>query len=79
MNQEEQQYYDSLFTLFASDGWKHLVTQLEQNKAAVSSIKGIADAQTLHFRQGQLDVIDILLSMPSITEQSYQMAQEAKE
>lgn len=76
MNQEEQQYFDSLFELFASAGWKHLTAQLVSNKEAISSIKGIPDAQTLHFRQGQLDVIDILLSMPSLTEQSYKMAQE---
>lgn len=79
MNQEEQQYYDSLFTLFGTDGWKHVVAQLEANKAAVSSVRDIPDAKTLHFRQGQLDVIEVLLNLPSITEQSYKAAKEVSE
>jgi hypothetical protein len=79
MNQELQKYYEDLFDLFGHPGWKHITDQLEQNKSAVASIRGIPDAQTLHFRQGQLDVIDIILSMPSITEQSFKAAQESSE
>ena len=79
MNQELQKYYDSLFDLFGSEGWKNLTQQLEQNREAVSSIKDIPDAKLLHFRQGQLDVIDILLNMPSITEQSYSALQAAQQ
>jgi hypothetical protein len=79
MNQELQKYYDSLFDLFGTEGWKTLTQQLEQNKEAVSSIRDIPDAKLLHFRQGQLDVIEILLNMPSITEQSYKAAQESPE
>lgn len=75
MSKELQEYFDSLFDLFGSKGWKALVEQLEATKASIQTIKGIPDAQTLHFRQGQLDVIEVLLNMPAMTEQSYQSAQ----
>lgn len=79
MNQEEQKYFEDLFDLFGHPGWKSLTQQLEQNKASVSTIRGIPDSQTLHFRQGQLDIIDLLLNLKAITEQSFKAAQETSE
>lgn len=75
MSKELQEYFDSLFDLFGSKGWKVLTEQLEATKASVQTIQGIPDAQTLHFRQGQLDVLNVLLNMPTLTEQSYKSAQ----
>lgn len=79
MNKELQEYYEALFDLFGSKGWKVLTDQLETNKSAINSIRDITDAKTLHFKQGQLDVIDIILTLPALTEQSYQSAQEQPE
>ncbi len=79
MSKELQEYFDSLFDLFGSKGWKALVEHLEKTKASIETIQGIPDAQTLHFRQGQLDVLNVLLSMPSLTEQSYKSAQAEEE
>jgi|Laugresu1bdmlbdd_1035124.scaffolds.fasta_scaffold18699_3 hypothetical protein len=79
MNKELQEYYDSLFDLFGSKGWKVLTQQLEANKSSISFIRDIPDAKNLHFKQGQLDVIDIILTLPALTEQSFKSAQEPSE
>jgi len=79
MNKDLQEYYDALFDLFGSKGWKVLTEQLETNKSSINSIRDIPDVKSLHFKQGQLDVIDIILTLPVLTEQSFKSAQEPSE
>lgn len=79
MNKELQQYYDSLFDLFASDGWKRLLEQLKATKEGLNEIRSIPSGDDLFFKKGQLDVIDTLLAYPALTEQAYKAAQEAGE
>ena len=79
MNQELQKYYDSLFDLFASEGWKNLLDDFQSAKASIESIRGVEDAKTLHYRQGQLDVLDRLFTLQTLTEQSFKLIQEGSQ
>lgn len=75
MNPELQHYYESSFETMASQGWKYLIEDLEELKREVENIKTVNDAQTLHFRQGQLDILDLLLSRKKTCEEVYEQLQ----
>lgn len=79
LDKELEKYLESLFDLFTHPGWKAIVDNLEASKEAINSVSSIPDSKTLYFRQGQLEVINTLLSLPSLAEQSYKAAQEAPE
>lgn len=71
MKKDIQEYYENYFDLFNHPGWKQLVEQFSVSKAQAENIRTVKDPRDLDFRQGQLDVIDILLSYPQAVRQTY--------
>lgn len=71
MDKELQDYYESSFDMFASKGWKYLLEDLQKLKDQVSNIRTVEDAQQLYFRQGQIDIIDLLLNRAKTCEEVY--------
>jgi hypothetical protein len=76
MEQSLIQYYESSFDMFASDGWKYLLEDLEKLKEQVANIRTVEDAQQLHFRQGQIDIIDLLLNRAKTCEEVYEQLKD---
>lgn len=79
MSPEDQKMFDRYFDMFASEGWKQFTSDLESNLAAVSSIKGIPDAATLHKNQGKVEVLENVLSLPNYVEALYQQMTEEQD
>ena len=75
MEQSLIQYYESSFDMFASDGWKYLMEDLEKLKEQVANIRTVEDAQTLHYRRGQLDILDLMLNRKKTCEEVYEQLQ----
>ena len=71
LSQELQKYYESSFEMFSSEGWKYLMEDLEKLKQQVENIRTVEDAQTLHYRQGQLDILDLMLNRKKTCEEVY--------
>lgn len=76
MTPELQKYYESSFDMFASEGWKYLMEDLEKLKEQVANIRTVEDAQQLHFRQGQIDIIDLLLNRAKTCEEVYEQLKD---
>ncbi len=76
MEQSLIQYYESSFDMFASDGWKYLMEDLEKLKEQVANIRTVEDAQQLYFRQGQIDIIDLLLNRAKTCEEVYEQLKD---
>ena len=75
MEQSLQKYYESSFETFASEGWQFLMEDLEKLKQQVENIRTVEDAQTLHYRQGQLDILDLMLNRKKTCEEVYEQLQ----
>ena len=75
MTPELQKYYESSFEMFSSDGWKYLMEDLEKLKQQVENIRTVEDAQKLYYRQGQLDILDLMLSRKKTCEEVYEQLQ----
>lgn len=75
MTPELQKYYESSFEMFSSDGWKYLMEDLEKLKQQVENIRTVEDAQKLYYRQGQLDILDLMLNRKKTCEEVYEQLQ----
>lgn len=79
MDQETQQYYDSYFSLFITDGWKQLVQDFNNNALQINSIEATKDADDMFFRKGQLNVLAHLINMETIVTTNYEEASKPPE
>jgi hypothetical protein len=64
-------YYSEQFSMMASEGWKDLMEDFAQLRDELSDIRTAKDAQHLFFRQGQLDILDLILNRRKSCEEVY--------
>ena len=72
MDKELQTYYEETFSTMATLGWGFLMEDLEKLKQQVENIRTVEDAQTLHYRLGQLDILDLMLNRKKTCEEVYE-------
>jgi hypothetical protein len=79
MEQSLQTYYEESFSTMATQGWLFLMEDLEKLKQELENIRTVKDAQTLSHRQGQLDILDLILNRKKTCEEIYeQLLQEER-
>jgi vacuolar-type H+-ATPase subunit I/STV1 len=76
MEQSLQHYYEETFSMMATEGWKALMEELEKLKQELENIRTVKDAQTLSYRQGQLDILDLILNRKKTCEEIYEQLQQ---
>lgn len=76
MEQSLQQYYEESFSTMATQGWLFLMEDLTKLKQELENIRTVKDAQTLSYRQGQLDILDLLLNRKKTCEDVFEQLQQ---
>ena len=76
MTKELEVYFANYFEMFRSEGWKQLLTDLNQNVAQRNSVEQTTDNENLHFRKGQLAILATLFNLET---QINNAEKEAKE
>jgi hypothetical protein len=76
MAPELQKYYEETFSMMATEGWKLLMEDLSQLKNTVNELSTVSDAQILFHRQGQLDILNLLLNRKEACARAYEELQE---
>jgi hypothetical protein len=71
-----QHYYEETFSMMATQGWSLLLEDLQQIKNTVGELSTVLDAQSLFHRQGQLDILNLLLTRKEACEQAYASLEE---
>lgn len=79
ISKELELYYRNMYRMFASDGWKQLQEDLQDNAAVINSVELTKDNDDLRFRKGQLAVIASLLNLEAQIEVAEEQAKEAAE
>lgn len=69
-NPELEAYYQSLFAMFGTEGWKNMIVDVELMRAENDKARGLT-ADTLLFRQGELSQMDWLVTLQSRVEHAY--------
>ena len=60
-DKELQEFYEEQFTMFATKGWNDFIEDLQELYTAVDDLTSVENEQTLWFRKGQLDIIQLIL------------------
>ena len=76
MEQSLQKYYEDTFSMMATEGWKALMEDLEKLKQELENIRTVKDAQSLSYRQGQLDILDLILNRKKTCEEIYEQLEQ---
>lgn len=76
MDKELQQYYEETFSTMSTQGWTFLMEDLTKLKDELDNIRTVKDAQSLSYRQGQLDILDLLLNRKKTCEEVYEQLQQ---
>ena len=76
MDRELQEYYENRFTTMSTIGWKDFI---EDTQALFDAYNQITTAETFeefHKRKGQLDILQWILSLHDVSEQTYKELQD---
>ena len=76
MKKEDEQYFNNYFDLFLTDGWKQLVTELNDT-LATHKIEEIKDEQHLYFIKGERAILNNLVNFENGIRNAYDITVEA--
>lgn len=71
MNKELQDYYESRFEMFSSDGWRELMEDVQNMADTLDTLKTVRDEQDLFFKKGELSIMEWLLSLEAVSHEAY--------
>lgn len=75
MDKELDKYYMEQFTMMSSQGWHDLMDDLKKIEDDLGNVRTVKDEQTLNYRLGQLDILDLILNRKKTCEQVYEELQ----
>ena len=62
MEQSLQKYYEETFSMMSTEGWKYLIEDLKKLEENLVNVRTVKDEQSLNYRLGQLDILDLILN-----------------
>jgi hypothetical protein len=76
MDKELQVYYEETFSMMSTKGWAMLIEDFQKLKASLNDISTVTDTQSLYFRQGQLDILNLVIRRKEMCEEVYKELQD---
>ena len=67
-----QKYYEETLNTMSTEGWKYLIEDFEEIKVSLNNLSTVNDTQTLFYRQGQLDIIELILGRKATCEKVFE-------
>lgn len=75
MNRELQDYYENRFSMMATQGWQDLLEDLELMIKSTDTVKGINTVEELHFRKGELSIMNWIKTLKESSNEVYEQLQ----
>jgi hypothetical protein len=75
---ELRDYYDQLFGMIATPGWKYLLEDVEAMRKTYEDIRHIPDGNALLFRKGQIDILEWVLGLKDRLDEAYRQLTEGE-
>jgi hypothetical protein len=76
LDQELQKYYEERFTTMATQGWRDFIEDVENFYENYNRENTIETFEEFHKRKGQLDILQWILSLKDVSEQTYEELQQ---
>jgi len=64
-------YYEETFSMMSTEGWKYLIEDLKKLEENLVNVRTVKDEQSLNYRLGQLDILDLILNRRQTCEDIY--------
>lgn len=72
MDRKLQEYYDSQWTMFASEGWQYFIEDMQILEKNLDNLRTVVNNDDLQFRKGQLDILRLVLERKAACEKTYE-------
>ena len=72
MDKELQEYYENRFNMMATQGWVDLIEDVQDMFDSYNQINTADSLEELYKRKGQIDILQWLLTLKQVSEQSYE-------
>jgi hypothetical protein len=79
MKKEIQKYYEDRFAMMATQGWKDLIEDVETMLVATDNLGGISTVEQLHFRKGEVSVMNWIKNLRDASGEVYERLQEEED
>ncbi len=79
MNKEIQKYYEERFSMMATQGWKDLMEDLDTMLAATDNLSGVTTVEQLHFKKGEVSIMNWLKNLRDASAEVYERLQEEED
>ena len=76
MNRELQDYYENRFAMMAMPGWNDLLEDLDLMIKSTDTVGGIETTEQLHFRKGELSIMNWIKTLKESSAEVYEQLQE---
>ena len=71
MDKDLQEYYEERFKMMVSKGWLDLIEDAQKLHDQYNSLHSVEDEKTLHKRKGQLDILNWILTLKNVSQETY--------
>ena len=75
MEKELQEYYENRFNMMATQGWVDLIEDVQDMFDSYNQINTADSLEELYKRKGQIDILQWMLTLKQVSEQSYEELQ----
>lgn len=72
MTPEIQHYYENRFSMMATKGWADFVEDTQNILDNYNNVVNITTEKDLYYKQGQLDILNWILSLKHTSELAYE-------
>lgn len=72
MTPELQKYYEDRFTMMSYQGWKDLIEDVDLMISSLNNISAVADEKDLHFKKGELSILNWIKTLKHVSEEAYE-------
>lgn len=73
MDKETEQWYEEQFAMFSSQGWAALLEKVSDMVKNYENIRNLSDDERLHYRKGQLDILDWISGWQKSVDEQYKV------
>jgi cyclopropane fatty-acyl-phospholipid synthase-like methyltransferase len=72
MDKELQKYYEERFNTMSTEGWKDFIQDVQEMYDTYNKINSTETFEDFHKRKGQLDILQWILTLKQVSEQTYE-------
>jgi hypothetical protein len=76
MDRQLQDYYEDRFTTMATKGWTDFIEDAQALYEVYVQVNTVNSVEELYKRKGQLDILQWVLNLKNVSEQTYKELQD---